>query len=273
MVKFTFLVENKTENSRCMAEHGLSVYIEADNKKLLFDTGASDLFYYNSKALDIELQQVDDVIISHGHFDHTGGIPKFCEINKTANIYIHKDSFGKSYGMRNGKIRKDESGIKWDESMFLHKFSLTEKPVFITDNIVVSGTIPIAEDDFTTESFYRINSKGDYIKDPMNHEQFLAIADDRGIFLFSGCSHKGVLPTIRYAKKIFPQKEIFALIAGMHLSSADKKSREMVIDQIINENIDVIMPVHCTGIEAICDLKNKVSQKCIIPTTGGYYEY
>ena len=98
-MRFRFLMENKTDGPGCLAEHGLSIYIETQGRKLLFDTGASALFADNAKRLKVDLEEVEALIISHGHYDHTGGVPEFCRINKIAPIYIHEDAFYETYGM------------------------------------------------------------------------------------------------------------------------------------------------------------------------------
>ena len=112
-MKFKFLVENKTDNPGVKAEHGLSVYIEADDKKILFDAGATELITDNARAMGVDLAAVDLAVVSHGHYDHTGGFPAFCKVNSSAPIYIHKNAFRKSYGLTKGSLKKDPSGIRW----------------------------------------------------------------------------------------------------------------------------------------------------------------
>lgn len=106
-MKFSFLIENKTDHPGVVAEHGLSIYIEAHGKKILFDTGESGLFAQNAKAMKVDLSEVDLAVISHGHYDHAGGVPTFCEINDRAPVYIHKNAFRKSYGYENGVMDKE----------------------------------------------------------------------------------------------------------------------------------------------------------------------
>ena len=97
-MKITFLSDNKTENSSCLAEWGLSVLIESEGNKVLFDVGASPIFAENAKSLGINLEDVEAVAISHGHFDHTEGMESFCEINKLALIYMHKEAIYPAFG-------------------------------------------------------------------------------------------------------------------------------------------------------------------------------
>ena len=97
MLKLTLLSENKTENEGCLAEHGLSIFIEADNYTVLFDAGQSDIFAMNAGLVKADLAKVDAAVISHGHFDHTNGFPEFCRINDHAPVYLHKQSLGERY--------------------------------------------------------------------------------------------------------------------------------------------------------------------------------
>lgn len=285
MMKITFLSENKTYNPGCMAEHGLSLYIEAAGKIILFDTGASDVFAKNAEFLNIDLKRVEHTIISHGHYDHTEGLPFFCSINSNADIYIHKDAFEETYGTENGILDKEPCGILWDRNIkddIMKRATLTDGIFKISEDIVISGTIPNIKEKKTTEKFYikKVSQNGDIElqEDEMNHEQFLIIRDrntegaSRGIYVFSGCSHKGVIPVIRYAKQIFPGERMLGLIAGMHLYSVDQSVRWEVVNEILEENIEMVMPVHCTGINAICDLKQAMGDRCIVANAGDTYE-
>lgn len=277
MMKFTFLSENKTERDNCMAEFGLSIFIETEEMKILFDAGASDLFIKNAASRSVNLEEAEALIISHGHYDHTEGVPAFCRINSQAPVYLHKNAFGASYGMTRGVIDENSCGILWDEKTkqeILPRIRFTDGPLWLTDQIVISGTIPDMEGMRPTETFWRKNEQGELIQDDMSREQFLAVhCGDQGIYLFSGCSHKGVIPALEYAKHLFPDEKITGLVAGMHLFGADGQMRQKVVERIVSEKLDMVMPVHCTGIEAICMLKNALGNRCIVATAGDTYRF
>lgn len=277
MIKFRFLAENKTENPACNAEHGLSIFIETEEKRILFDTGASDMFAENAEKCHVDLTTVQDLVISHGHYDHTEGVPRFCQINKSAPVYIHKDAFGECYGQVNGKIDTTPCSLFWTEEerkALAPRLSLTDGPLWLTDNIVISGTIPEVPENVVTEQFFEKKPDGTFVTDPMNHEQFLAIRNgDKGIVIFSGCSHKGVIPVLAYTKELFPGEKISVLVAGMHLYSSTDAVRKRVVEKILAEQPDVVMPVHCTGIDAICMVKTALGDRCVVATVGNRYEY
>lgn len=281
-MKVQILSENRANRPECLAEHGLSVYIEAGDKKVIFDLGASDIYIQNAKRMGIDLEQAEAVVISHGHYDHTEGVPSFCEINKKAGIYIHKEAFETTYGLENGKPEEEPCSIRWTKEQrnrISDRLILTDKAVWLTDDIAISGTIPIKDDAMPTESFYRKNADGSLTADPMEHEQFLAVRvydgneKSKGIFVFSGCSHKGVIPCLRYAKSLFPGEHIYGFLAGMHLYNSDAETRGRILKQVAAEDMEYILPVHCTGIHAICDLKQMLGDRCIPVGAGDILEF
>jgi 7,8-dihydropterin-6-yl-methyl-4-(beta-D-ribofuranosyl)aminobenzene 5'-phosphate synthase len=281
-MKIQFLSENRVSRPECLAEHGLSVYIEISEKKILFDLGASDIYLQNAKSMGIDLDLCDAAVISHGHYDHTGGVPSFCKLNQTAKVYIHEKAFETTFGMEDGKLEKAPCSIRWTSEQkkeLMGRLTLINGPFWLSDDIVISGTIPKPSDYQPTEAFFLIDEAGNLTIDPMEHEQFLAVrvrdtdGVSKGIFVFSGCSHNGVIPCISYAKVLFPGEKLFGLLAGMHLYNAGKELRSKVLGQIAAEEIGSILPVHCTGIRAICDLRQLIGDRCIPAGTGDVLEF
>jgi 7,8-dihydropterin-6-yl-methyl-4-(beta-D-ribofuranosyl)aminobenzene 5'-phosphate synthase len=275
-MKVMILSENRTNYPEYLAEHGLSVYIETADRKLLFDLGASDIFLQNAKRIKINLEKVDTVVISHGHYDHTEGVPAFTKKNRNAKIYIHEDAFSNTFGMENGVLDEEPCGIRWTKQQegIGNRLVLTREAVWLTDDIVISGTIRKPNDFYSTETFYIKSEDGSLSEDPMNHEQFLAIRErdeqgrSKGVFVFSGCSHNGVIPCLNHAKLLFPGEKIACLLAGMHLYNSGPVTRRELLEQVAAESIDYVLPVHCTGILAICDLRQLIGERCIPAGAG-----
>lgn len=281
-MKIQILSENRVSRPECLAEHGLSVYIETGEKTILFDLGASDIYQQNAKYMGLDLRRCDAVVISHGHYDHTEGAPSFHRLNQTAKIFIHEKAFETTYGMEDGVLDKSPCSIQWtpeQKKELADRLALTNGPFWLTDDIVISGTIPKRPDFQPAEVFYRKDEEGNLTVDAMEHEQFLAVrvrdaeGVSKGIFIFSGCSHTGVIPCVSYAKALFPGEKIFGLLAGMHLYNTGKERRSQMLEQIVAEEIGFILPVHCTGINAICDLRQLIGDRCIPVGTGDVLEF
>ena len=281
MITVTFLVENKTETDLCMAEHGLSVLVETGARTLLFDAGATGAcFLHNADALKAPLDSVDTVVISHGHFDHTGGLPAFASRNKEASVLIHKEAFHETFGLEKGRLEDIPCSIRWtdgERQALRDRLILTDGPAWLGEDIVVSGTIPVPEGAVSTETFYIKNPDGSLPPDPMDHEQFLAIRDrdaqgnSQGIVLFSGCSHRGILPAVAYAKELFPGEPIKALVAGLHLYHADGKTIDALVARLSEAGIARMLPVHCTGLEAITRIHCALGESAPMATAGKTY--
>ena len=276
MLKFTFLSENKTQRASCLAEFGLSVMIEADGKTILFDTGCSEIFAENAKRIGVDLAKADCCVISHGHFDHTQGVPRFCRENLTAPVYIHKDSFFPTYGTTDGVLDDYNCGIIWTDDQRAEvkdRLVFTDGPLRLTDDIVISGTIPDVPGSKPVEDFFRKLPEG-LVPDDLSHEQFLAVRQEgKGIFLFSGCSHKGIVAAVEYAKKLFPGEKIHAVIAGMHLMAADRETILRVIERLMEEDPELVIPMHCTGVNALALFKEKFGERCELACCGSEYSF
>lgn len=266
------LVENTTVNENLGTEHGLSIYIETKNHKILFDLGASSLFIENAKKLGIDLAEVDTVIISHGHADHGGGLKYFLEINKKALIYLNKDAFTKHYSLRANNVRHD---ISLDENLKSAVFdqeivdsngnSLAAKSRFVfTDNLfkiddeltLFSGVSGEKYWPKTNSNLYGADLKPDQFKD----EQNLIISEKSKKILFSGCSHNGIINIIEKFEQL-EHTHADVTIGGFHLSSPGLgiTEDERVI-KIIAKELDFrgmkYYTCHCTGLEVYKKLKD-----------------
>ena len=274
-MKICFLTENKTEHEGILAEHGLSLYIETGGKKILFDSGATDTFAHNAEKMNIDLSAVDFAMVSHGHYDHTGGFPLFMKINDKAPLYLHRNAMRKSHGTENGRIEKNHCGIRWSEEEFSSmekRIVRTDGPVKITNDIIITGTVPKAEGFVPSERFYYRDESGEFVEDDMSHEQCLVIRENGGLYIFSGCCHRGAVSSLKAGQRMFPGMPVKLFAAGMHLYGADEETRKAVIDTMQKEAVEKIMPVHCTGIRAICEMKERWKDRCVIAVAGDVFD-
>jgi len=239
-MKLSVLTEN-TASAHFRAEFGLSYYIELDGKKILFDTGPTDVFLSNAKKLDIDLNKTDLVVLSHGHWDHGNGL-KYLNDKK---LLCHPEAFKKRYH----KLDYSYIGLELSYEEIKQKFNLTvsSKPRHITENIWFLGEIPRQNDfESLTTSFIDDNNEADFVPD----DSALAIIEKDGLIVITGCSHAGICNIIEYAKETTGVKNVKTVMGGFHLKANDAQTRK-TISYFKEQKVENILPSHCTRLPAL----------------------
>lgn len=235
-MQITVLAENTSLNENITAEHGLSLYIEACGKKLLFDMGQSDLFFKNAKTLGIDLSKVDIAVLSHGHYDHGGGLETFLSINKTAPVYISKNAFLDYYNGTEKYIGLDKSLADDPRFVFL------DKTTKIQDGFILYNCNE-SEKSVELGSFGLLQrTENGFEDDRFDHEQYLEIIEDGKRALVSGCSHKGILNIVKWF-------EPDALVGGFHFSKLPLDGTLEGYAKTLAAYDTAFFTCHCTGTE------------------------
>lgn len=274
-MKIHILTDDRVKKRGFLAEHGMSIYIEHEDTNILFDTGQTDVYCRNAIQMGLDLSKTNHIVLSHGHYDHCGGLVHFPMTEELPNIYVHEAALCKRYALNPDKISYREIGIPWkltDYNAINKSIKFVKKNVQITSNISLVGEIPsLVSFEGIPEGFF-INKNENMISDMIKDEQMLIFDTDKGLVLFLGCSHPGIINCLTYISKLFPDKAIYALIAGMHLESISPLRLQMTIQSIIDLNIQKVIPLHCTGIFAICEMKKFLDKRCSILTAGDSIE-
>lgn len=240
-LKIVVLNDNRA-GRKLLAEHGLSYLIETAEKRILLDAGASDVFLKNAISLGINLDDVDTIVLSHGHWDHGDGL----EFMHKKKLITHPDSFMKRY---HSNRNHTYVGLKMDLEKAQQKFNvlLSEKPVFITESIIYLGEIP-RTNDFEAKSTAFVDETGnaDFILD----DSAIVIKTSRGLVIISGCAHAGICNTIEYAKTVTQVKKVYAVLGGFHLKKSDQLTQN-TIHYIKQLEIKHVIPTHCTDLPAL----------------------
>jgi len=276
-MKLHVLCDNFASGRGVLAEHGLSLLLEHDGSKIVFDAGQSDIFVRNSVFMGLDLASVNAMVISHGHYDHTGGIAKFCGANSKASIYLQQGCLQKRYrpakNAANGMVDigiADNANFKDDIRL---RFHYTDVPIRIADGVTLSGKVPRQYNiEADPGDFFIAGEDGLFLPDMFEDEQFMAIEGKSGIFVFIGCAHAGVMNCIEYAKCLFPGKKIAGVVAGMHMKSMLQQRYEVTMEYLRHLSPDVIIPLHCTGIVAMAELKNYFGDRCRLCGAGDSLE-
>ncbi|MDX9810955.1 MAG: MBL fold metallo-hydrolase [Bacteroidales bacterium] len=245
-MKITILSDNHA-GSFLKAEHGLSYLIEHKGQKILFDTGQSDLFLKNAAHLNIDIEDIETVVLSHGHYDHGNGL-----IYATGKKLIcHPGCFVKRYR----KTDKGYIGLNRTREQLSCMFSLitTVEPLPITDSVIFLGQIPRVTDfESVNTPFVFENDLPDFVDD----DSALAVVLPIGIYVITGCGHSGIVNTLEYAKNVTGVNKICGISGGFHLKENDLQTRETV-RYIKQNNISYLFPSHCTGLPALCAFHNE----------------
>jgi 7,8-dihydropterin-6-yl-methyl-4-(beta-D-ribofuranosyl)aminobenzene 5'-phosphate synthase len=270
LLRVRIIAENRAEKRGLLAEHGLSMLVEFDEFCFLFDTGQSNILSINAKKLGVDLADVDAVVLSHGHYDHTGGVPEFCRLNKQVPVYIHPEAFHERYNALNGAPAGVNIGIQWKhEELLQGRLVTVKKPLLIHNNIALSGEIQrsISFEEQSHDFLIR-NNEGYFVEDRVIDEQFVVVKALKGLYLFVGCSHPGIINCIKQAANLFPGERLVAVIGGMHLQKAAMSRVKATIQHLLELGVETVIPLHCTGMTVSCEIKRQMRDKCLLLSCG-----
>ncbi|QZY54429.1 MBL fold metallo-hydrolase [Crassaminicella profunda] len=269
-IRITTLIENiRGEHLGLECEHGISFYIKTDDTAVLFDTGKSNKFIKNAEELGIDLTKVEHVVLSHGHYDHTGGFKYLVEkIGNSFDFHISKDFFDKKYGF-NG-LAYQFLGSNFDKR-YLRKNDINTE--YVTDDMVeiskgiylFSNFKQVYEYEKINPRFYKENNNK-LVVDRFEDEIVVAIETNKGLLVILGCSHPGVV-NILEAIINRTGKTIYGIVGGTHLVEADNQRIVHTLEYFEEKKIKLLGICHCTGERAIKELK-KFKEQFFYNSTG-----
>ncbi len=252
-MKLTVLVDDSIfEHKQLLAEHGLSFYIEVDGKKILFDTGETDVFIHNAKKLGIDLSDLDYIVLSHGHYDHTCGLKHYIEqIAPTAArkpvLLTHPDSFLSKTEQDCANIGMNITRAELEKHF---EIKTTIEPYKISESMIFLGQIPRNNDFEAQEPICHIEKDGTLNDDFVWEDSALLYQSEDSISIITGCSHSGICNIVDYAATLSGQKKISAIIGGFHLCDTPCDILQKIISHLKKYDIEAIYPCHCTDFEA-----------------------
>ncbi|MDD4651347.1 MAG: MBL fold metallo-hydrolase [Methanothrix sp.] len=275
-LRLTVLVDSSAPFavSSLWAQHGLSIFLKLDygieTMKMLLDTGAgSEVLLHNADALNIDLSCLDLICLSHGHYDHTGGLMGILERSgRKICVLAHPEIFAAKLKMQpflkfiGPPFSKEE--VQAAGAVMLQ----CRGPVEIAPDVMTTGEVARQEAFETAEGFWTVKD-GQYCQDNIPDDMALAIKiEGKGLAVISGCAHAGIINTIKHAQKITGVEEIYAVIGGFHLADADSKRIDATAEALRRLDPAIVRPSHCTGHKAICRLREVLGERCLPLAVG-----
>jgi 7,8-dihydropterin-6-yl-methyl-4-(beta-D-ribofuranosyl)aminobenzene 5'-phosphate synthase len=261
-VKITTLVENNPgEHLGLIHEHGLCFFIETDDCKVLFDTGQSDAFLTNARTLNLDPTEADFVVLSHGHYDHSGGLRSLVERTSDFKLYMGKGFFNEKYGFKNNALEFLGNNFNRD---YLMEKSIDYQEVDPGETLIAPGISIITgfprrhEDEVINERF-KVKKDGTFTEDRFNDEVLLALHSPKGLIVILGCSHPGMKNMIDYAVEI-TGTDVYAILGGTHLVEAGQKCMEHSLAYLQRDSLEILGVSHCTGADAMGILEKSNSR-------------
>ena len=256
-MKFTILMDNHTYiDQYYLAEPAVCYYIEDEGKKILFDLAYSDAYIKNAEKLNIDLNNIDTLVFSHGHNDHTLGYKYFdAEFANNQKVIAHPLCFNRKRYEGGEEIG---SPFTLDYINNRYDVELSKKPLNITENLIFLGQIPITNSFEERRSIGEVLVDGEWIKDSIIEDSAMVYKTPEGIFVITGCSHAGICNIINYAKLVSGDDRIIGVIGGFHLFDKDNRTLETV-KFLKEQNIKMLYPAHCISLNVKALLVNQLN--------------
>jgi len=252
-LSITTLSENTAAAPNLLAEWGISILVETDAVNILLDTGQDISASHNAGILGVDLDKIDKVVLSHGHFDHTGGLRQVLpKVRKKVEIIAHPDIWAAKYARRRGQEAR-YIGLPFQhqelESLGAD-FNLTTKPVKITENIMTTGEIPMVTEFEEIDPHLFVKEDDDFKPDKLLDDQALIINTEPGLVVILGCAHRGIINTIYHAQQLTGVKQIQMVLGGCHLIGASEERIMLTIAALRELGVSRIGVSHCSGLPA-----------------------
>jgi len=248
------LAENTAGMPRIIGEWGFSALVKGDEMTVLLDTGAGNGIISNAELLGVDLTKIDKIVLSHSHFDHTGGLRQvLLKRGKEIEVIAAPDLWAEKFSVRGGKKRR-YIGIPYTrpelESLGA-RFTLTQEPIKLTEHMMTTGEVPIVTDFEKVGEDYLLAKVDDgYQMDKFPDDRALIVKTDVGLAVILGCAHRCLINTLYHAQKLTGVKEIHTVVGGCHLVDASEERIRKTIAALKDLDVKKVGVSHCTGLRA-----------------------
>jgi len=267
----TTLSENTAGMGDFLAEWGLSILAETGEANVLLDTGKSISASYNADSRGVDLRRIDKIVLSHGHFDHTGGLRQvLLKMRKEVEIIAHPDVWEAKYHRRQGG-RDRYVGIPFlRQELESHgaRFNLTTEPVKITDNIMTTGEIPMVTSFEEIDANLFVKEDNNWQPDKLLDDLALIINTEFGLVVILGCAHRGIINTLYHAQQLTGVKKVHTVLGGSHLIDTSEERLRSTITALKELDVQKLGLCHCTGLPAASLLAQEFGERFFFNNAG-----
>ncbi|ODA40512.1 MBL fold metallo-hydrolase [Desulfosporosinus sp. BG] len=276
-LKVTILIENTVGAPLgLLSEWGLSMLLDFGDECILFDTGEQGNLLSNARILGHDLRRIDRVILSHGHYDHTGGLLKFLEYRGRVPVYAHPDLFSEHYALGFKEHENKYIGVPFRKEQLESagaEFHWHREPVELNPGLWLSGEIP------RETAFERLDNRlvemkgGQIVQDTLPDDFSLFYKTDQGLVILLGCAHSGLVNIVEHAKRLTGENKIRAIMGGTHLGPATQDQQQQTIDYLKGLDLACLAPNHCTGLAMLSKLAAEFPGVFVWAAAGNTLEF
>jgi 7,8-dihydropterin-6-yl-methyl-4-(beta-D-ribofuranosyl)aminobenzene 5'-phosphate synthase len=258
-----------------LAEWGLSILVETEKTRVLLDAGKGFSSVYNADTLGVELGSIDRIVLSHGHYDHTGGLRDVLRrMGKEVEVIAHPDIWQAKYARRKNEPDR-YIGIPFQrrelESLGA-RFNLVKGSARITDNIMTTGEVPMVTDYEQIDEGLFVREDSGWQLDSLLDDQALVVKTNAGLVVILGCAHRGIINTLYHAQQLTSTEKIYAVIGGSHLMGVSEERLWQTINALRGLGIQRMGLCHCTDLPAASLLSQEFGKSFFFNKAGTVIE-
>jgi 7,8-dihydropterin-6-yl-methyl-4-(beta-D-ribofuranosyl)aminobenzene 5'-phosphate synthase len=274
-VRLTTLAENTPASPALLAELGLSILIEAGPSCLLLDAGQTVSATHNAGIVGADLARVDKIVLSHGHFDHTGGLRDLLpKIGKGVEVVCHPDVWPAKYDIRAGHPARFV-GIPYTQAALESldaRFTMSREPVVLADHIMTTGEVPMVTDFETIDPHLFVKDGTGFVPDPLLDDLAIIIDSRDGLTVVLGCAHRGIINTLYHARRLTGRSKISLVVGGSHLVGASEERISKTIAALKALGVGRLGLCHCTSLPAAAEIAHAFGDAFFFNVAGNRTE-